>query len=197
MRKKMTRRLSGLALTLLSSFAFGATSGHLEALKSKFPFGLLGEDYGILTVGDLAFNACNAKPEPLNPTSHSYQYWQCFKSNSISFECESNGALDEHEGAMGLIVVKASTQQGQHDYVEHRLWPLQECKTFIKDVATLLKGTQYACISGSLIESEGNRSGPPSISWQFERIKTKKGCEGRGCDFTQKFKHENCPNLKL
>ncbi len=196
----MIRGLAMLTLYLISSLAFGATSHHLEELKSKFPYGLLSDDHGILTLDDLASNACNAKPKPFSPSSHSYQYWQCFESKNISFDCDSNGVPDKHEGVMGLIVVKASNQQVQHDYIEHRLWPIKECKSFLKDAAILLKGTQYACISGSFITEDVNRSAHPSIhpsmSWQFERIKTIKGCEGRGCDFTKGFKRENCPRLK-
>jgi hypothetical protein len=198
MRKKLMNGLSLLALQLVSSFALAAHSDHLEKLRSRFPHGLLGDDYGILAMDDLARNACDVKPRPFPPGSsyYPYEYWQCFESKSVSFDCDSSGIPDPYEGVMGLVVVKASSRRIQHEYIEHRLWPIKECKGFIRDAANLLKGTRYACISGSFIENETGRSGLLTSSWLFERIKTKKGCEGRGCDFSQKFKQDNCPDSK-
>ena len=197
MRKKIIYGLFWFTLHLFSSLAFGRPSSHLESLNSKFPYGLLNDDHGILTVKDLASNACNAKPMPLNPDSISYEYWQCFESRGISFDCDSNGIPDEHEGIMGLIVVKVSARQDQHEYLEHRLWPIRQCRRFIKDAAALLRRNKYACLSGSFIDEEKNRSGHRSVTWNFQRIKTKTGCEGRGCDFSEKLKQDNCPNLKF
>lgn len=198
MRQKLITRSFVLMFCLISSLAFGTNGKHLAELKSKYPHGLLSDDYGILTLNDLAINTCGVTPKPFNIDSryYPYEYWQCFESRTISFDCDSNGIPDEYEGVMGLIVVKTSASGVQHEYIEHRLWPIKECKRFIKDAAHLLKGTEYACISGSFIENEKGRSGHLSSSWLFERIKTKKGCEGRHCDFTKEFKQENCPNFK-
>jgi len=188
-----------LCLCLVSSLSFGATDNHLAELKSKFPYGLLGDDYGVLTLKDLAINACDVTPKPFNSAAHyyPYEYWQCFERKSISFSCDSNGIPDEHEGVMGLIVVKASANGVQHEYIERRFWPIKDCKRFLRDAAALLNGTQYACISGSFIENEKDHSGHPLISWLFERIKTKKGWEGHESDFTEKLKQGKCPDLKL
>lgn len=195
----MICRFLGLGLCLFSFFAFAEKSAsvHLENLKSKFPYGLLNDDHGILTVNDLAANACEARPRPLSPDSISYQYWQCFESKDISFDCDSNGTADEYEGVMGLIVIKISTPKDNHEYLEHRLWPIKQCQRFIADAATLLKRSKYACLSGSFISDEIGRAGRHFLSWNFERIKTKKGCEGRSCDFNEKIKRESCPNLKF
>lgn len=196
MWQRLISGLSLLMLCLLSILTLGATNKHLTELKSKFPYGLLGDDYGILTTDDLALNACDAKPQPFIPTSRysPYQYWQCFESKNVTFACDSNGIPDKYEGVMGLITVKASADGVRHDYIERRLWPINECKGFIKDAAALLKGTKYACISGSFIETEKDRSGRFSTSWIFERIKTKKGCEGQGCNFTEEYRRNNCPS---
>lgn len=193
----MIRRFFGLMLCFVSSLVFGGSVGHLENLNSKFPYGLLNEDHGILTVNDLAANACEARPKPLSPDSISYQYWQCFESKDISFDCDSNGTPDKYEGVMGLIAIKVSTPKDQHEYLEHRLWPIRQCRRFIKDAAALLRGNRYACLSGSFIGGETNRSGRRSMTWNFQRIKTKTSCEGRGCDFNDKLRQENCPNLKF
>jgi hypothetical protein len=197
MRRNLINESSLFLLFFISSFAFAATNNHLAELNAKFPFGLLGDDYGVLTVNDLAINACDAVPKPFNADNHyePYEYWQCFESKAISFDCDSSGIPDENEGVMGLVVVKASTGQERHEYIEHRLWPIKDCRRFLRDAATLLRGSEYACVSGSF--NKKALSGARLTSWQFERIKTKKGCEGHDCRFTKKFKQDNCPKNKL
>lgn len=199
MWEKIIKRSFLIIVCLVSSLASGAADPHVEELKSKFPYGLLGGDHGILNLDDLAMNVCRVVPKPFEPDSryYPYEYWQCFESKTISFDCDSSGIPDKHEGVMGLIVVKASISGVQHEYLEGRLWPIKECKRFLRDAAALLKGDQHVCISGSFNKNELDPSVPPLTSWMFDRIKTKNGCEGHHCDFTQKFKQENCPDLKL
>lgn len=194
MLKKSIFTYTLLLFCLISSSALCGASNHLMILKSKFPHGLLGDDYGILKTRDLAINACRFKPKPFPPDTltRPNEYWQCFESRSISLSCSSSGVRDDDEGVMGLVVVNAPTGQTNHKYIERRPWPIGECKSFLKDLDLLLKGTLHVCISGSFIEDEGKIS-----SWIFERLKTRKGCEGRGCDFTNKMKQEYCPNLRL
>ncbi len=199
MRQRLIDGSSLIILCLISNLVFGSTDNHLVDLKLKFPHGLVSDEHGILNVEDLAINACEVRPRPFNSTSlyYPYEYWQCFETKKISFNCDTNGTPDEHEGVMGLIVVKTSLDGIDHKYIAPRLWPIKNCKRFLKDAATLLKGEKYACVSGSFIENEKDRRGYLSTSWLFGRIKTKKGCEGQRCDLPKKFKQDNCPNLKL
>lgn len=199
MRQKLINGSSLFLFSLISVCAFAGASNHSAELKAKFPYGLLGDDHGILTANDLAINACIVAPKQFNADNHyyPYEYWQCFESKTISFNCDSNGVPDEHEGVMGLVVVKASINHIQHEYFERKLWPIKDCKGFLREAAVLLKGARYACISGSFIRNEKDHSDHQSTSWAFERIKTKKGCEGQDCKFTKKFKQDNCPNIKL
>ncbi len=199
MRKKLISISTLFLLSFLSVFAFAGSKNHLAELNAKFPYGLLGDDHGVLTVNDLAINACDveARPFTADTSYYPYAYWQCFESKSISFNCDSNGTSDKDEGVMGLIVLKISTDHIQHEYMERRLWPIKECRSFLKDAKALLKGVRYACISGSFIENETDHLGYQSTSWIFEKIKTKKGCEGHDCEFTKRFKQDNCPNMKL
>ena len=185
-----------LALLLFTLPVFGLASDHLLALKSKFPHGLLGEDYGILTMGDLAINACYFKPEPFppSPLSSPYEYWRCYESKRVSLACDSSGIPDKHGGTMGLVVVTAYTDQVKNEYIERRPWPIRECELFLKDLAALAKETSHVCISGSFIEDETGEAGHKTSNWLFERLKTRQGCEGRGCAFTDKIKRDNCPD---
>ena len=112
-------------------------------------------------------------------------------------KCGSSGVLDEIEGIMGLVVVKASDNQNKYRYIERRPIPIRECRSFLKELKLLLKGTSHVCISGSFINDETKKVKDKTSSWLFERLKTSKGCFGRGCDFTEKIRKENCPDLKL
>jgi hypothetical protein len=181
-----------------SAFSFGAPSDQSTDFKLKFPHGLLGDDYGILTLNDLELNACYVRPRPFDPDAseyYPYEYWRCFKSQNVLLSCDSNGIPDKYEGVLGLIVIKVSVGQEQNEYINSRFWPIKECKGFLKDAATLLKGTEHVCISGSFIKKEKKRAGHSVNSWIFGRMKTKKGCEGKECVLTDKAKLESCPDL--
>ena len=199
MWEKLRSACALFACCLVSISAFGASSNHLLALRSRFPYGLLGEDYGILAKGDLAMNACQFTPKPFppDPLISPYEYWQCFETKTISLNCGSSGIEDEDEGVMGLVVVKVSINQIKHEYIERRPWPMRECRSFLKDLSALLKGRSHACLSGSFIEEETDQAGGKMSNWLFERLKTRKGCEGRGCNFTEKIKQEYCPNINF
>ena len=68
MRKILIGILPLFLLFWIPIIAHGeVTSEHLAKLKSKYPHGLLSDDYGVLTVKDLALNACHIKPEPFVP----------------------------------------------------------------------------------------------------------------------------------
>jgi hypothetical protein len=199
MSKKLIRGFCLLVFHFVSTLAFGTASGHLAELNSRFPYGLLSDDHGILTVNDLATNACLVRPKLFNPISdhNPYDYWQCFESKTVSFDCDSNGIPDDFEGIMGFIVVKALVGQVHHEYLEHRPWPIKECKKFIKNAAALVNDARHVCIAGSIVVSEKDHTNQQSFSWKFERIKTRRGCEGHHCDFTKKFKQDNCPELAI
>jgi hypothetical protein len=195
-KKEMKLHVYLFVFIMTSSFAFAAPSNHLLTLKSKFPYGLLTDDYGILTVNDLAINACYFEPRPLSSDSFAaYEYWQCFDSKKLSVECVRGDVPDENEGVLGLVVVNTFLGPIKHQYIERRLWPIRECRHFTKDLKELLKGTAHACISGSYIEKE-EKKGRKEIAWLFERMKTVNGCEGRGCEFTRKIQREECPDFQ-
>jgi hypothetical protein len=197
MRRKIipTRFLILIFLTLP---AIGVPSDHVQLLNSKFPHGLIGDDHGILKLSDLAINACNFKSHafPPEPFSNPYEYWSCFETQKISLKCEKDGFLqDTSDGPLALVVISAAIGQTTNHFIERRAWPFRDCKKFLKQVATLIKGTSHACISGSFGESEGpNRN---KTHWFFSRIRTLKGCVGRDCDFDEKIKKEQCPDLKM
>jgi hypothetical protein len=198
MWKKIEMFLIFVWLLQISNLAYGAESAHLTKLKSKFPNGLLTDDYGVLTLNDLALNACRLKPPPFVPgATHSYQYWICFERKSVLPTCHDEG-VDETEGHIGRVYVEASNQEIIYQFFEPRPWPIRDCRNFVKDLKKIMKGTSHACISASSItKEEKNDKGQMERIGFLHRFKTRKGCEGEECELTKKFKKEYCPELEL
>lgn len=196
MRKALTVFLTPLFLILLSVPALG--SGHLEDLKSKFPYGLLGDDYGVLFVSDLTLNACHFKPEPFVPGAMTpYEYWQCFENGSISVECDHKGSLEDMGGPAGWVVIRVSGDQTTHEFIERRPWDLKDCNDFVSDLKKLMLGTIHSCISASYIENDKSEAGRKSFIGFLGRFKTRKGCAGEECELTDQVRKEYCPDLKI
>lgn len=180
------------------SAAYSASSDHLTKLKSKYPYGLLSDDYGILTLNDLALNACYIKPAPFVPGElNPYEYWLCFESKSISPECEDQNFSNE-DGHVGRVAIDAIDHQIVYRFIESRPWGIRSCKNFVKTLKSLIRETSHACISASYIgKEEKNDQGHMERIGIFNRLKTRNGCEGRGCVFNEKIRRDNCPDLKL
>lgn len=182
----------------ISVFVYGSEPGHLTKLKLKFPNGLLSDDYGILSLNDLALNACRLKPPPFVPgATDSYEYWICFENKNILPTCDDEG-VDETEGHIGRVNVEVRNQEITYQFFEPRPWPIRDCRNFVKDLKKIMKGTSHACISASSIaKEEENERGQMERIGFLHRFKTLKGCEGQECELTKKFKKEYCPEFKL
>jgi len=187
-----------LFILLSSALTNGAENAHLAKLKLKFPNGLLSDDYRVLNIKDLALNACRLKPPPFIPgATHSYQYWICFEIKNILPTCDDEG-IDETEGHIGRVNIQASNQEMVYQFFESRPWPIRDCRSFVKDLKKIMKGTSHGCVSASSItKEEKNERGQMERIGFLHRFKTRKGCEGEECELTKKFKNEYCPELKL
>lgn len=150
---------------------------HLNELKRAFPYGLLTDDYGVLTIEDLKINACVAEAAPFSEKSHSYPYWQCFESKVAHLNCEGKEYDLYEKSRMTLLTVSARINGELHEYLYRRTMPLTECRVFQKEWQRLLKGQDYVCVSGPFISTEKNRDGR-AWSWVFDRYKTKNGWDG-------------------
>lgn len=188
----LTRTLIPLWIFNTSAIAQYTNSDHLVEIKSKYPYGLLNDDYGVLTVNDLALNACHIKPEPFIPGAlNPYEYWLCFDSKNVWAVCDDQNFSNE-DGRVGRVIVKAKNHKIAYHFIEARPWPIQDCKGFVKKLQSLVQGTSHACISASYISKEKNNERTAI----FHRLKTHMGCEGEECVFTEKIKREYCPGLK-
>lgn len=197
MQKILIGALVSLTFCLAPIIANGSSADHFSELRSKYPYGMLTDDYGILTSNDLALNACHIKPEPFVPSAlNPYEYWLCFESKNVLPNCEDQHFSNE-DGRAGRVTVTARDHQFVYDFMESRVWPIQDCRSFVKTLRSLMQGASHACISASYIDKEEkNERGQQERTGIFHRLKTRKGCEGEECVFTEKIRQEYCPDLK-
>jgi hypothetical protein len=177
-------------LFMISPFGWASSPESLASAKAKYPYTLLGDDFGILNESDLAANTCDAYPKLFSLGSNSL-YWRCFESNAVTFSCDSSGIADPNEGVMGLIVLNINNKNARHEYLGRRPWPIVDCREFGKKFASLTKHTRHVCISGSSPGKSTDPNDTQTTTWIFEKYKTSKGCESYfegDCDLTRLIK---------
>ena len=152
---------------------------HLEQLKSHYPYGLIGDDYGILTDEDLAVNTCYTSQiasfaEGKNMT---YSYWQCFSLSDAQMKCDSSGYDIVEKKETGHLEIEARNIQGMHSYLARDAMAMRDCRTYLRYWKQKTKGEKYVCISGSYGRFGGIKDGRKEMDWILDKFKTRKGCE--------------------
>jgi hypothetical protein len=164
----------GLMATMTRAEAGPRDGSHLEAITAKFPYGLLGDDHGVLTANDLAINACIATPRPFSRTSQSYPYWRCFPRRSSSFECHSARDADA-ETVIQVIVDREASER--HEYLSRSGMSLETCVANRRVWRQLTNAQKYVCVSGAFIDSESSPNGGRRSYWIYDKFKTRRGCD--------------------
>ncbi|MBX9704032.1 MAG: hypothetical protein K2X39_07745 [Silvanigrellaceae bacterium] len=192
MRKKITSLFLTLIFFIINIKTF-AKSKHLETLISKHPYALLGDDYGILNLDDLAINACRARPSPFTLQDFSdYPRWQCFESKKSKLFCDVQDYNVDYDNLGALLVISAKKNGFKHEYLSRRAIDYDDCKSFAKDWKRLSKNQKYVCVDGSFISQKKASDGGITSYWIFEKFKTKKGCVPyfkHDCDYKYQLKH--------
>lgn len=167
----------------LNSFA----TAHSNSLKRAHPFALIGDDYGILNLDDLAINACIAVPQPFAEESIFFPYWQCFETKNVAFECD-HGGIQEPGTPIEALMVFVVRSQKKSEYLAPSLMDLAACNEYKKDWERLTKGEKHVCFSAELVDL--GKDGEHDAHWIFDKFKTRKGCvsyfEGY-CDIRNKY----------
>jgi len=164
---------------ILNALVAHAKPTHLENLKSHYPYGLMGDDYGILNDEDLAVNTCNTSQiapfaEGKNMT---YSYWQCFPLTDAQMKCDSLGYDIVEKKETGHLEIEARNIQGMHSYLARDAMAMRDCRTYLRYWKQKTKGEKYVCISGSYGRFGGIKDGRKEMDWILDKFKTRKGCE--------------------
>jgi len=162
---------------------------HLEKLRSLYPYGLIGDDYGLLTVEDLAVNTCNA--EKLTPfvseENGAYPYWQCFSLRNAKMRCHSLGYDPTVKMETGYLFIEAKNKNGLQSYLARDARDIRFCNEFVQDWKRTTRGEKFVCVAGSFGRVQPAKDGHKETDWVFEKFKTRKGCVSTGteCSLTE------------
>lgn len=176
------------------SFSAYAEATHLEKLKAHYPYGLIGDDFGLLTEEDLATNTCDAYPSPFYwGKNMAYSYWQCFFLRDTKLECSSLGYDPAIKEETGYLSLEARSKEVTHSYLARDAMEIRECKEWLKVWKKKTAGEKYVCISGSYGRLSGARNGRQEADWVFDKFKTRKGCESHRSNCSLgKYPDKNC-----
>ncbi len=163
------------AIIVPHSSALGQTT-HTDRLRGHYPYGLLGDDFGILNEDDLAINTCDVWVVPFSPRSMAYPYWQCFQTLDTSISCEVMEYDQDEKSVLALLSFSASRKGETHEYLTRRAMHLSDCKSFEGDWKRIAKNETHVCLSGPYGGIIEEINGIKKVSWVFDKFKTKKGC---------------------
>ncbi len=194
----MRNKIAFLLFLVLISASACTIPAHKKAAednyRSKYPYTVLGEDYGLLTEDDVAISSCIAHPSPFSlQESSPHPYWQCFSLSGSAFECEE--ADENEEGRTAILAVVLKKDGITNDYLSRRAIPLDACNSHKDDWVRLTSNQKFVCISGGLINDDSDKM---YRSWIFESYKTAKGCDSYfqgGCNLAHKI--QNGCNLAI
>ena len=169
---------------------------HLALLKSRYPYGLIGDDYGVLSLEDLAVNACGVDVTPFSKEKNmAYSYWQCFLVKNTTIGCESLGSELNEKEETGYLEISAQSSSGRQAYLVRNAIGMKGCKKRLDIWNKLVKDERYVCLSGSYASSDGAVIGKTETHWVFDKFKTRKGCESLGLDCGFKTSLDKTCNL--
>ncbi len=176
-----------------------ADAAHLANLKKHYPYGLIGNDFGLLNEDDMAVNTCDAEPEPFTEKSLGYPYWQCFLVEGTVFSCDLEDFDESLKTQLFGISIVAYGQNETQEYVSRRAIDKASCIEFNKDWKRLVAGEKYVCLSGPYGGHGEDTRGNRDTSWIFDKFKTRKGCSSYavgGCDLRYRVR-QGCKVSKI
>jgi hypothetical protein len=173
-----------------------------SSLKQKYPYGLLTDDYGILSEDDLGIYAWWAKPKLYdeNDTAHGYMYWQCFPTSNVKLGCRKIEG-DDPKIPYSDAEIKIETETEIHEYEFRRALELEACHAYLKNWNRLIFGEKVVCFGGKPVDVEQKRTHgklKKVTGWIYDKLKTKKGCYsyfGKHCDI-EYWRSQGYPHSK-
>jgi len=179
---------------LCSVSVAGAKPTHLEKLKSRYPYGLIGDDYGLLTVEDLAVNTCNGEPTPFEEENGAYPYWQCFSLKKTKLRCQEASYDPSIKKVLGYTFIEAKNENGLQSYLARDARDIRFCKEFLRDWKRATRGEKFVCVAGTYARIQPAKDGRQETDWIFEKFKTRKECVSAGteCSLQEVSSLKNC-----
>ncbi|MBI3556556.1 MAG: hypothetical protein HY074_09860 [Deltaproteobacteria bacterium] len=161
---------------LLPQAGAASSSKHLDELRKRYPYGLIGDDFGLLNVDDLAVNTCDAEPEPFSEKSIAYPYWQCFETNKIVFSCKLEDYDESIKKQLAGIEITVSLSDQQISYSSRRAIVLSNCKWFESEWKRVTQNQKHVCLSGPRGSDDEMSGVQKQTNRMFDKFKTQHGC---------------------
>ncbi|MBP9722128.1 MAG: hypothetical protein KBD64_03100 [Gammaproteobacteria bacterium] len=174
-----------IASILMVNISFAINSD----IMKKYPFVLVGDDYGILNEQDMADDSYGLTVGYLNYNSsvNSGMHWKCYKTSGFSLRKLNFGFNNEWNEDVGDLELNMVDNNGiVNSYGMRRALGLSVIMSYVKIWEKLIKNQKYVCIHGHFIHKKTtqlNSKEPLIYDWIFNKLKTKKGCSGYfGCN---------------
>jgi hypothetical protein len=171
-------------ITFLCLLACGEVDAISSSAQKKYPYVLLGADYGILDENDLGDFSWGETPKPFNPAHFGRNYWQCFPRESIQFMLKDAGFSVEEVGwrdnVADLEIQVWISPTLIHEYSMRARWAVTDFEKRFNKWRRIVRGEKYVCLAGDYVNREyrvENGIKREVYNWIFEKIKTKKGCD--------------------
>ncbi len=196
-------------MKILFIFLFFSTSVIADThglYRIRYPYGLLTDDFGIVSEDDLAVDTWRGIPHPYEESGSNggYPYWSCFPARQTSTSYETWRAADPMGRADRIVTLcslefVAENETEIHRFVGRRAYPIEQCRYFKAEWKRITHGRPYVCFNAYGGEAEPRKAreeGKTEKVWTWDRIKTKSGCmsyfDGEcGIAYWQKLRKED------
>ncbi len=194
-----------LFIVLIAAYLFPLTTNALsDTLKKMYPYTVLTDDHGLLNSIDLDSKLDGIKhPSLFSHQSNSFIYWQCFPREFVTVSLEDLGFSPEDdeesdikyngENDARLIITARDKQENLHQYTMCSHFSIVLTKNHFDRYLQLMHGEQYVCLAGDYLRKETRKANGKKqqiYSWNFDKMKTAKGCEAyaqNGCHYGKKI----------
>ena len=152
--------------------------------QKKYPYVLLGNDYGMLSENDLGGFSWGFKRHFFNPKDTGGNYWQCFPREAIEITLKDTGSSADDiawsDNIADLKIVVWVNQHLIHEYGMRKRLSITDFERRFNKWREIMKREKYVCLAGDFVNYEHKNENGIDMdiySWLFEKIKTKKGCD--------------------
>lgn len=157
-------------------FLSACASSNKTPLHKQFPYGLLTDDFGILSKDDLMHYQLDGKPHPIGEKVEHFIYWVCAPTEKVKFQCQDFGpeSPTEHYGETEIFIQDVDVS---YEFGGRRAFPIEGCRAKVDIWKNLSKGQSHICVAGEQAGSGRKENGRFIYSFVHDRVQTKLGCE--------------------
>lgn len=148
------------------------------SMSFNINYGILTDDYGIVTEEDLRKEAEIAEPQPIMENFSPFMVWQCLPLIQVSTACDPTGdeIVSNSPGMQPLLTIFDG--HSLFEFSTRRPCEENACNAMINRWKYLFEGEEVACISASYDQDYPVSNKNPWTrysTWTINRIKSKKG----------------------